>query len=346
MSNWTDFLIQQGARFDTSVSRVQAFDASAQETARTNFVVPLTQLGLIAASGAEAAQFLHNQLTNDVEHLGNDAVRIAGYCSPKGRLLADLLMWKDKDDIMLQLPREIQAGVQKRLQMYILRMKAKLTDVSGERAMIGLAGRAAASVLMPWFPTLPVAIYDKVESEAGILIRHPNAFETPRYQWITTNDIAITAWPKLTEVLQPSGADAWELAEIDSGVPHITAATQEQFVPQMINFELIGGVNFKKGCYPGQEIVARSQYLGKLKRRMLRASVPSTAVAPGTEIFSSKDSTQPCGMVVNAARTGVDEADCLVEIKLAAAETDIRLGSADGPLLAFKTLPYPLAEMA
>jgi folate-binding protein YgfZ len=346
MSIWADFLVQQGARFDAATSRVQAFGASAQETARMNFAVPLTHLGLIAASGEEAAHFLHNQLTNDVEHLGEGGVRIAGYCSPKGRLLADLLMWKDKEQIMLQLPREIQAGVQKRLQMYILRAKVKLNDVSQERAMIGLAGPAVASALMPWFSTLPLAIYDKVESEAGTLIRHPNAFETPRYQWITSDETAITAWPQLTEVLQASSADAWDLAEIESGVPHITAATQEQFVPQMINFELIGGVNFQKGCYPGQEIVARSQYLGKLKRRMLRASVQSAAVASGMEIFSSTDPTQPCGMVVNAARTAADEADCLVEIKLEAVESEVHLGAADGPLLAFKTLPYPLTAPA
>jgi folate-binding protein YgfZ len=344
MSTWLDFLVEQGARFEPPASRVQAFGDAMQEPARTNFVAPLTHLGLIAATGEDAAHFLHNQLTNDVEHLPNDEVRLAGYCTPKGRLLADLLMWKNSDGIMLQLPRDIQAGVQKRLQMFILRAKAKLADVSDERAVLGLAGPAVASVLMPWFPTLPVTIYGKVESEAGTLIRHPNAFETPRYQWITSNETAIAAWPQLTEVLQASGADAWELAEIDSGVPHITATTQEQFVPQMINFELIGGINFKKGCYPGQEIVARSQYLGKLKRRMLRASVPTGAIAPGSEIFSSEDPAQPCGMIVNAVRTKAGEADCLVEIKLAAADTEIRLGSADGPVLAFKTLPYSLTD--
>jgi folate-binding protein YgfZ len=346
MSTWTDFLLRQGARLDAATSRVQAFGKTAEETARSNFAVPLTHLGLIAAGGDEAAHFLHNQLTNDVEHLPESCARIAGYCSAKGRLLADLLMWKERERIMLQLPREIQAGVQKRLQMYILRAKVKLEDVSEQQAMIGLAGPAVACALMPWFPTLPVAIYDKVESEAGILIRHPNAYETPRYQWITANETAIAAWPQLSQVLQASGADAWELAEIDSGVPHITAATQEQFVPQMINFELIGGVNFKKGCYPGQEIVARSQYLGKLKRRMLRASVASAAVAPGAELFSSADPGQPCGMVVNAARIDGDEADCLVEIKLEAADGEVRLGAADGPLLAFKTLPYPLTAPA
>ncbi|HEV7856711.1 MAG TPA: folate-binding protein, partial [Herminiimonas sp.] len=282
MHTWLSFLAGQGARFsDAPGSRVLGFGAdTVRNTARTNFVAPLTHVGLISATGDDAANFLHNQLTNDVEHLGDVDARLAGYCSPKGRLLANLLYWKNKDGIVLQLPREIQAGVQKRLQMFILRAKAKLTDVTENHAVLGMAGPAVASVLMPWFPTLPVAIYGKVESDAGTLIRHPNAFETPRYQWITTAEIAIAAWPTLTEVLQATGADAWQLADIDSGVPNITIATQEKFVPQMINFELIGGVNFKKGCYPGQEIVARSQYLGKLKRRMMHASVEATHAEP------------------------------------------------------------------
>jgi folate-binding protein YgfZ len=348
MTTWLTFLAEQGAKIsDDAVPRILSFGSEIPgETAKTNFVTPLTHLGLIAASGEEAAHFLHNQLTNDVEHLGSKEARLAGYCSPKGRLLASFLIWQSADRIMLQLPRELQAAIQKRLQMFILRAKAKLADVTEESVMLGLAGPAAASALMPWFPTLPVAIYGKVESEAGTLIRHSNAFDVPRYQWITTAEQAMDAWPRLTEILQASGAEAWHLAEIDGGVPHITAATQEQFVPQMINFELLGGVNFKKGCYPGQEIVARSQYLGKLKRRMLHASVAAPQVAPGTEIFSVDDPDQPCGMVVNAERSGAGVSDCLVEIKLAATDSAVHLGSASGPQLSFQPLPYPLTDPA
>lgn len=351
MTTWLNFLAAQGAQFDAATGADAAppllsFGSDTiAETARTNFVAPLTHLGLIAATGDEAAHFLHNQLTNDVEHLAAEA-RPAGYCTPKGRLLASLLIWKTGDRILLQIPRDIQATTQKRLQMFILRTKAKLADVSDEQIMLGLAGPAAASALMPWFPELPLAIYDKIETAAGTLIRHPNAFGIPRYQWITTPEQAMEAWPQLTAVLQPTGPEAWRLAEIDGGVPHITATTQEQFVPQMINFELIGGVNFKKGCYPGQEIVARSQYLGKLKRRMMHASVTAEHVAPGTEIFAASDPGQPCGMVVNAARATPQTVDCLVEIKLAAADAEVRLGAADGPLLSFQPLPYPLTDPA
>ncbi len=350
MTTWLKFLAEQGAQLSApinegNVSEVLSFGADAPvETARNNFVAPLTHLGLISAAGDDAAHFLHSQLTNDVEHLSAEEARLAGYCSPKGRLLASMLIWKTADGVMLQLPRDIQAPVQKRLQMFVLRAKAKLTDVTQNQVMLGLSGPAAASALMTWFPPLPVAIYGKVETEAGTLIRHPNAFEVPRYQWITTEAQTIEAWPTLTKILQPSGATAWRLAEIDGGVPHITAVTQEKFVPQMINFELIGGVNFKKGCYPGQEIVARSQYLGKLKRRMMHASVTAQNAEPGTEIFSIDDPDQPCGMVVNAERSNAQEIDCLVEIKLAAAESEVRLGSANGPALSFQALPYPLTD--
>lgn len=348
MTPWLNFLAERGAQFSAdAVPQVLSFGGdAAAETARTNFIAPLTHLGLIAATGEEAASFLHNQLTNDVEHLPATQARLAGYCSPKGRLLASLLVWKNADGILLQLPREIQAPVQKRLQMFILRAKAKLADVSDEKVMLGLAGPAAASALLPWYPELPLAIYDQIDTDAGTLIRHPNAFGIPRYQWITNAAVAMEAWPQLSTVLQAASPDAWHLAEIDGGVPQITAATQEQFVPQMINFELIGGVNFKKGCYPGQEIVARSQYLGKLKRRMMHASVDAANVVPGAEIFSVADPDQPCGMVVNATRSNAQTFDCLVEIKLAAADGEVRLGAADGPLLSFQPLPYPLTDPA
>jgi folate-binding protein YgfZ len=132
------------------------------------------------------------------------------------------------------------------------------------------------------------------------------------------------------------------LSAIHAGVPQVSQPTQEQFVPQMINFELIGGVNFRKGCYPGQEIVARSQYLGKLKRRMALATLDNAAARPGDEVFSSADPDQPCGMIVNAAPNGAGGADVLVEIKLAAIDSAVRHGSAGGTALSFLPLPYAL----
>jgi folate-binding protein YgfZ len=352
MNTWLQFLTRQGAQLQaTDVPDVVGFDhngaSAASATGSGAFVAPLPDLGLIAVTGEEAAPFLHNQLTNDVEHLGSAEARLAGYCSAKGRLLATFLMWKTVDAIMLQVPRQIQPVVQKRLQMFVLRTKAKLANVADDYVTLGLAGEPASAALTQWFPTLPAEPYSKVDSEAGTLIRMPNAFDAPRYQWITSVDTAQQAWPVLTRSLSPVGTHVWRLGEINAGIPQITQPTQEQFVPQMVNFELIGGVNFKKGCYPGQEIVARSQYLGKLKRRMMLASIDTRDAKAGMEVFSSADPDQPCGMIVNVEPNAAGGVDCLVEVKLAAlADNTIHLGSSGGAPLTFNPMPYPLPDAA
>ena len=335
-NEWQQFLAQQG---------ISATDAAQTAVPGADFVAPLTHLGLIAINGEDAARFLHSQLTNDVESLGATEARLAGYCSPKGRLQATLLMWRQGDEVLLQVPRDIQAAFQERLQMFVLRAKAKLRDASEEYAVLGLSGDAAAQVLGTWFGEMPAAPYGKAQSDAGTLIRVADADGSPRFQWIAPPAAAIAAWPTLVKALAVTAPKAWRLAEIHAGLPMVVQATHEQFVPQMINFELIGGVNFKKGCYPGQEIVARSQYLGKLKRRMLPASIPGAAVHAGMEVFAGDEPEQPCGMVVNAENSGPDRFDCLVEIKMASLETgSVHLGAADGPPLQFLPLPYALPD--
>jgi folate-binding protein YgfZ len=340
MSNWNQLLTPQGKPLTPTELAV-------------GFVAAVTDQGLIALTGADSAGFLHNQLTNDVEHLGQDDVRLAGYCTPKGRLQATFLMWRNEESIFLQLPREIQPPLQKRLSMFVLRAKTKLsdaTDAPATQVVLGLGGGMAEAVLQTWFEPLPDKPYTKVEHALGTLLRLADAFGAPRYLWLTSADIAATVAPVLADKLNVGGNEAWRLAEIHAGVPQITAGTQEQFVPQMINFELLGGVNFKKGCYPGQEIVARSQYLGKLKRRTALVRLAGAA-APGAEVFAESDPSQPCGMVVNAAPNGLGGTDALVEMKLEALEqgtaraSAVRLGSADGVALEFLPMPYVLDKL-
>ncbi len=340
---WLQFLSQHGAQLHSGADGLPGVAGFAdEEVAPSSWVTPLTDLGLIGASGEEAAHFLHNQLTNDVEHLGETEARLAGYCSPKGRLLATLLMWKSPEAIVLQVSRDVQAMVQKRLQMFVLRAKVKLADLSDSHVALGLSGPEAGAALSAWFPALPAAPWQKIDGPAGTLIRVADAFGAPRYQWICDTASAIANWAALTRSLAAVGPAIWRRGEIHAGLPRITKATQEQFVPQMLNFEVVGGVNFKKGCYPGQEVVARSQYLGKLKRRMMPASVAAEAAA-GMEVFSAADPEQPCGMIVNTERNVEGGSDCLVELKLSALEEGtILLGSAQGPALQIGTLPYAL----
>ncbi|MDQ4624760.1 CAF17-like 4Fe-4S cluster assembly/insertion protein YgfZ [Janthinobacterium lividum] len=363
MNNWNQFLTAQGAR---PVAIDGAPDSTAPITAvpihdfgqsltvpqlQEGFVAAITDQGLIGLSGDDAASFLHGQLTNDVEHLNQEQVRLAGYCTPKGRLLASFLMWRNATTIYLQLPRAIQPAIQKRLQMFVLRAKAKLHDASLDAAnqvVLGLGGKQASATLSAWFPALPATPFSKVEHASGTLLRVADAFGSARYEWLTSAATARDAWPELAQTLAKGGIDAWRLSEIHAGIPQITAATQEQFVPQMVNFELLGGVNFKKGCYPGQEIVARSQYLGKLKRRTTLVSIADPSVVAGGELFAASDPEQPCGMVVNAAPNGDGGIDALVEMKLGAIEEGasaagaVRYGSALGAHVQFLSMPYVL----
>lgn len=343
MTSWNDYLSSQGARHSaTETPHVPDFGRTLRVSdLSAGFVAVVAGQGLIAVTGDDAASFLHNQLTNDVQHLGQAEARLAGYCTPKGRLQASFLMWRDAQSVYLQLPRELQPALQKRLSMFVMRAKAKLSDATPE-AVLGFGGLRAGAVLEGLFGTLPAAPYGKLDHALGTLVRLADAFGAPRYQWLTTASQAQEAWPALSAALTPAGDDAWRLAAIHAGIPEITLKTQEQFVPQMVNFELLGAVNFKKGCYPGQEIVARSQYLGKLKRRTALASIDAPAQA-GDEVFAASDPDQPCGMVVNAAPNGAGGFDALVEMKLAAiGDGDVHLGSAAGALLAMQPMPYPL----
>ena len=348
MTTWNDTLAALGARHDATLTdQVADFGRVLSVTElKGGFVSPITGQGIIAARGEEAAKFLHSQLTNDVEHLGQTEARLAGYCTPKGRLQASFLMWRDAEAVYLQLPRELQGFLQKRLSMFVLRAKAKLSDASTEpafAAMLGFGGARAQQVLETVFGTLPALPYTRIEHRLGVLIRLADAFDTPRYQWLTSVQNAQEYLPAFMETLVLGGGDAWQLSDIHAGVPQITLRTQERFVPQMINFELLGGVNFKKGCYPGQEIVARSQYLGKLKRRTALATIASAMAKAGDEVFDLADPDQPCGMIVNSAPNGVDGCDALVEMKLASlADSQVRLGSAGGAALVFQPMPYPL----
>ncbi|MFP3564754.1 YgfZ/GcvT domain-containing protein [Paraburkholderia sp. SIMBA_030] len=320
------------------------FDAVIQQGA----YVPLTQFGVIDVTGDDAASFLHGQLTNDTQHLDAAHARLAGYCSAKGRLLASFLTWRSGETIRLLVSKDVQAAVQKRLSMFVLRAKAKLVDASGELAVVGLAGdvRRALSTV---FDALPDGVHVQVDGAAGSLIRVPDALDRLRYLWIGPKAGIEARLPLLDGKLKRVSPAVWDWLDIRAGEPRITQPVVEQFVPQMVNFDVLGAVNFRKGCYPGQEVVARSQYRGTIKRRTSLANVAGEldTVKAGVELFHSDDPGQPCGMVVNAASAPDGGVDVLVEIKLAALESgSVHLGAADGPALRFLALPYGLPTEA
>lgn len=290
-------------------------------------ITPLTHLGVIRAQGDEAAKFLHGQLTQDFALLGPQQARLAAYLSPKGRMLASFIgCQRSATEVLLVCSRDLLAATLKRLSMFVLRTKVKLTDASGEFALYGLAGDALISIAGSAYPA-----WSKADFDDQILVHLYPALGQPRGLWIA---------PQGTPAPQGQALDAalWAWGEVRSGVATLSAPLVETFVPQMLNYESVGGVNFKKGCYPGQEVVARSQFRGQLKRRTYLAHSPS-ALAVGAEIFTPEDAEQAVGLVVQSAPAPDGGWDALVCLQTHASSADLRAGPAS---LALQPLPYEL----
>jgi folate-binding protein YgfZ len=294
-------------------------------------VLPLPDWGVIRARGADTRSFLHGQLTQDVTHLVPGTARPAGYCTAKGRLLASFVMWAaDVDTVLLACSADVLPATLKRLRMFVLRAQCTLDDASAEWPAWGLAG-AEAGEAAPW-AVRPAG--------GGVRVALPPALVSGK---AGPRALQFGGQAPAGPALAPA---TWLGLEAASGVPRIVAATVEQFVPQMVNLELVGGVNFQKGCYPGQEVVARSQYRGTLKRRG-QLLVGSAPLQPGQEIVHSGDPGQPAGLVALAGELPGVGPVALAELKLAALEGgSLHLGTADGPLLSRAALPYAVPVSA
>ena len=313
----------------------------------------LPEWGLIFVEGPDAATLLQNQLSNSVLGLsriksgeiaqGHDAVRLVGYCNPKGRLLASAwlaLFPKEEssdDRFALFISKDIAATTAKRLSMYVLRSKVKVTNVSSEWQISGIFNLSDEINRL------------SIKSDS-LALRMPDVLANGQ----SFGRVLIAQKKEILEQETPNiYLEQWNSLEVLSAIPRIVLATQEQFVPQMINFESVFGVDFKKGCYPGQEIVARSQYRGAVKRRLQLVHLSEDQALlenckPGIEIFQSGDPAQPAGMVVLAAPNLFDSnrVDLQVECKLDALEGGkIHLANSEGPVLKIDLLPYPLLEI-
>ena len=296
----------------------------------------LSHNALIGVTGDDAAEFLHGQFTNDVESLAVGRAQWNGWCSPRGRLLATFLLLRTADQFLLMLPAEIAATIAKRLKMYVLRSKVRIVDESELYARIGIAGGGASKTVADHWGRSPAKM-ESVEKDGAICV----ALGDDRFLALVPPKAAPAMWDLLTSAEARGSAEEWEWTSIHAGIPTIVAATQEAFVPQMANFDLVGGVSFTKGCYPGQEIVARTQYRGGLKRRMALAHLTDgDRPAPGQNVYSPSFGDQSAGTIVNAARAPGGGFDALVVAQLESlAKGDLRLGSPDGPRLEIRNPP-------
>lgn len=296
-------------------------------------VADLSDNALIAVTGDDAADFLHGQFTNDVKELDAGRAQWNGWCTAKGRLFATFLLARSADGFLLMLPAEIAAAFARRLGMYVLRSKAKIADASADYARYGIVGPEAGGFVLARWGSVPAKM-QSTGKEGALVI----ALDESRFVAFVPSGASRLA-------TTPEAHEAWEREAIRAGVPTIVAATQEAFIPQMANFELVGGVSFQKGCYPGQEIVARTQYRGILKRRMAVAHVEGDRrPAPGDSVYSAAFGDQSAGTVVNVASAPGGGFDLLVVAQIESLERlDLRWKSPDGPPIRILKRP-PLAN--
>ena len=315
-------------------------------TSNKNILCDLSHLGLLEISGADAITFLQGQVTNDVKLLAGSDIKsnahYTAYCNPKGRMLALFLAFSHHnsqlgDHLHLQFNRELLEPIMKRLKMYVMRSKVQIKDVSDNIIKFGLNGSQTASMLTPLFSTIPTQDYELVTLENGAILKLPSTNDNVRFEIFTDITNSPIIWDTLKRSCNVVEKPYWDWLEIQAGIPDITLATQEQFVPQMLNLDILNGINFKKGCYTGQEIVARTHYLGSVKRRTYLAEI-ATETMPGDKVNDLSENE--IGQIVRVAPNLTGSFDVLAELRIDA--TAAGTLNCNGAALALKTLPYSL----
>ena len=312
----------------------------------TTTLTELPDVALLLARGPQAVDLLQAQFTQELRDWPDGSARMAAMCTPQGRVLSDFLLWRESDgSIAMLLQRELQQTVAKRLRMFILRLRCTVEEPAAPRRVHGLLEPAGSPALLPELATEPW----QVLTRPGLTcLRLPDAAGLRRTLLVESGERADSAapWPAALAGSPAGRVQDWLLAGVRSGIAHVGSATSERFVPQMLNYDLLGLVDFQKGCYPGQEVVARTQYRGHVKRRLFRV-LGAVPMAAGDEIYASADASQPCGMVVNSAPAGDGGWEALAELRMQALEQgELRLRGADGAPLRVGTLPYALPAEA
>jgi len=295
----------------------------------------LSHLGLLQIEGADAFAFLQGQVTNDVKQLDGQHAHYTGYCNPKGRLLALFLAFSHQDHVHLQMPKALIESIAKRLKMYVMRSKVEIQDVSESVIKIGLNGPNATESLSTLFTTVPQNTYELVTLDNAAIVKLPGG--KPRFEIFTDITNAPAIWDALSKHAKTADAQYWEWLEIQAGIPEVYLKTQEEFVPQMLNLDLLDGINFKKGCYTGQEIVARTHYLGSIKRRTQLAHI-NTQPNVGDDVLNGNQ--ESIGKIVRCAPAPDSGYDVLAEIRLESMDAG-QLLVGDSPLK-IQPLPYKI----
>ena len=334
---WNTFLTEKGAILDNS--NLHSFDSS------ESLLVDLSHRGLIKVCGEDAESFLQNQFTNEIHNISETSHQISAWCSPKGRIIANFRIFKQDDCYLLSLSSDLVEHVIKKLQMYVMMSKVTLEDVSDSLAQFGLLGKSAEQTLNKLLSSedikLPNKTSEAAQYKSSTILKISDS--PTRFEVFSSISDAKEIWEKLSFVSIIGSSDYWDYFNIQAGLPQISEASSEAWIPQMVNFIAINGVDFKKGCYPGQEVVARLNYLGKTKRRMYRLLIDTDALPEINEDIAS-ESDQKAGKILNAVITPKGQIEALAILKIAEAENTLSLASNSSASIKLLELPYSLEE--
>ena len=301
--NWKNFLLSQQATFESDTDITFPVIADDNDKA----IYPVAHLAVLTVSGKDAAKLLQGQVTCDVNELTDTKSSLGALCNPKGRAITTFLLIKTGDAFLVILPEELLETVKKRLQMYILRSAVTITDSSDELCLMGLS--ATSMQAEPLFNT---------SQQDNISVNFSGTQN--RYLVIADTDKAIALWSDRVDNqhFKPKNSDQWRYLDILSGLPWLTTETSEEFIPQMLNLDQLGGISYNKGCYTGQEIVARTHYLGKTKRALFLAECESTAIpAPNSAIIDNRSNTeQTIGKVLLAQHAPIAIESAVTAVKM------------------------------
>lgn len=339
--DWLDYLKTQSAVVDRG--DLIHFDnpkLEAHSISNSDIITVLGDYGVITASGDEAAQFLQNQFSNDVRLINDKQSQLSSYCSPKGRVISLFRLIQQNNQYYMLLPKERLAATLKRLKMFILRTKVTLEDDSEHYGAIGVSGSNAMNLVNNIIASAPGNDNECVYNEQLSVVRVPGI--QPRFLIFTTYEKLITIWSNLKDQATPVATEAWRYLDIQAGIPEVYDVNSEEFVPQMINLHSLHGVSFQKGCYPGQEVVARMHYLGKQKRRMYLAhTTTESAPQPGDNVYTENDpSGQSVGKIVSSTTAQEGGFDTLIVMQIKSVEERENIITKDSGMIDFKELPY------
>ena len=349
---WQEYLQSEGALLENGVIDGFAADHTSDFEQNTRLTA-LLDMGVIRASGDDAGTFLQAHFCNDVQHIAENEAQLSGYCNPKGRLLAIFHLTKRQDDYFLVVPREVIASILKRLNMFAQMARPAGKEMIGKvsKIAVSLTDESDSLVVFAFESDAHAELFKKAtqnEHSAACFPILTEAESATRYLALAPADVAIAVWQELKPNSHRVSAESWRLSDIRTGSPMVFIGTQETFVPQMTNMHLLDGVSFTKGCYPGQEIVARMQYLGTLKRRMERFRAGLCSIQPGTEICTQDGAA--AGVVVLASPTGTpeSESELLAVMKISALDGQplflgAEIDSVKSAPLERLSMPYELA---